>query len=460
MIGARAAIAFLLAVAPAAAQTPPPQPIVRATLAPAQVVVGQPATLVVEVLAPNYMTKPPIISSVQIANAITRAGSTININDRQGDTTFAGIRYEFLIFPQEAGIYSVPAQTVTVTFADDPPHTVQAQASAPAMTFEATIPDAASGLNPFVSATRLTLRQDIRQSSQALKIGDAVTRIVTIEADGAPAMLLPPTKLKPIEGAQIYPGEPELNDQLDQRSGVLTATRVDRATYILEASGALTLPTLEISWWDVKSQQIEHTRIDAQTFTVAAGSPASRISPKQGGLSGPRRLVLFVLEHWFAFLSAIVALALLAWAGPPILQELNNRLRQRRALYTQSELCAFRRLRRSAKRNDARSTYRELVVWALRIEPGASSGAIKALTRRVEDSTLAREITALEQQLFAPTSPPPNWSGAPLIKAVRSARSTMARKGRGTNSAHALPDGVNPERAIVEPSRLSRPVAR
>lgn len=61
-----AAIVLIFAVLPAMSQTTAPQPVVRSTLNPVQVVVGQPATLVVEVLAPNYMTKPPVMPDFQI----------------------------------------------------------------------------------------------------------------------------------------------------------------------------------------------------------------------------------------------------------------------------------------------------------------------------------------------------------------------------------------------------------
>lgn len=457
---ALAAIVLVIAAAPAAAQTAAPQPIVRATLTPAQVVVGQPATLVVEVLAPNYMTKPPVMPDFQIRNAITRAGSTLNMSDRQGDVSYAGIHYEFLIYPQEAGTYALSGQTITVTFADDPPKTRQIDVPVPAVNVEALIPDAASSLNPFVSASGLTLQQQIRPSSDPLKAGDAIVRTVTVKAEGAPAMLLPPTNFAPLAGAKIYRSEPQLTDQFDQHADVLSSTRTDSATYMLETAGTVNLPALEIAWWNVKDQKIERARAGSQSFTVAGGPPAGQGPSEHGGLSAARTIVLFIVEHWFAVLSAIAALAVLIWAGPSVLRDLDRRVRHRRQSYRQSEAFAFEELRRVARQGDARATYRALLLWLSRFEPAAPSGTIKALTAWARDPALSREIAALEHHLFATLRAPDTWSGDALIKAIQSARGKMKHHHPDTSRPHSLPGDINPQSAILPLRRSLRPVAR
>lgn len=50
-----------------AQQTLTPEPVVTASIDPARVVVGQRATLVVTVLAPNYMPAPPFFPIFRFA---------------------------------------------------------------------------------------------------------------------------------------------------------------------------------------------------------------------------------------------------------------------------------------------------------------------------------------------------------------------------------------------------------
>src|SRR5262245_35505548 len=104
------AIGLALAVltAPVAANAQPAsaaEPILRAGIDPPRVVVGQKTTLRIDVLAPNYMTAPPALPDFQIRNAVTRQLQSVNLTERHDGATFAGVRFEFAIYPQEAGSY-------------------------------------------------------------------------------------------------------------------------------------------------------------------------------------------------------------------------------------------------------------------------------------------------------------------------------------------------------------------
>src|SRR5262249_37377629 len=198
---------------------PSPEPIVTATVDPSRVVVGQKTTLLVTVLAPNYMPAPPVLPNFQVRNAVTRASGAVNQMDQRDGVTYAGVRYEFAVFPQEPGFYVISDQKISVTYAADPPQSRTVSLVLPRIAFEAFIPDPAQGINPFVAAGALTMTQAVKQSSQDLKVGDSLTRTVTVKADGTPAMLLPATELAKIDGLALYPAQPSLEDNLDRRSG-------------------------------------------------------------------------------------------------------------------------------------------------------------------------------------------------------------------------------------------------
>src|SRR5262249_44375895 len=170
--------------APAASAQPAaePQPILRATLDPPRVVVGQPAMLRIDVLVPNYMTAPPEFPELQLRNAATRELDTINMSEQHDGTTYAGVRGEFAIHPQEPGSYAIADQKVDVTYAAVPPASRTVTLALPRLAFDAYIPDAAQALDPFIAATSLALRQAVDRTAADLKIGDAVVRTLTIEA--------------------------------------------------------------------------------------------------------------------------------------------------------------------------------------------------------------------------------------------------------------------------------------
>ena len=71
------------------------------TIDPPRVVVGQPTTLRIDVLAPNYTTSPPELPGFQVRNAVTRQLQSVNLSEQRNGTSYAGVRFEFAIYPQE-----------------------------------------------------------------------------------------------------------------------------------------------------------------------------------------------------------------------------------------------------------------------------------------------------------------------------------------------------------------------
>ena len=446
----RPAIILLLATLTApltahAQQNAAPEPIVRTTIDPPRVVVGQHTTLRLDVLAPNYMTAPPELPNFQLRNAVTRPSSGVNINERQNGTEYAGVRFEFLIYPLEPGAYAVTGQKLTIKYAAEPPATREAVIALPRIEFAAFIPDAATALHPYLAANGLTAEQAVQRSSDALKTGDAVTRIVTVKAEGAPAMLLPPTSFATIDGLALYPSQPSLQDKTDSRTDVLTSTRVDSATYMVEKAGDYVLPAIDIDWWNATENKIARAHLDAIPMQVAAtpvvaGAPSTRQSGSRWNLND---LFDLLADHWLLALLAAVALAALAWLIPRAARRIAAFYRQRREAYLRSESFSFEELKHAARSHDAKRVYFALLEWLRRFEPVAPSHTVQAFTTAAGDPALDHEINAMQQQLFAPEGSATIWSAHQLIRRVGAARRRL-RPHRVRAAASGLPRQLNP----------------
>src|SRR5262249_23051284 len=155
---------------------------------------------------------------------------------------YAGVRFEFAIYPLEAGSYAVDDQKLTIKYAAEPPATREAVVSLARIEFQAFVPAAGTGLHPFLTASSLTAEQSIQRCGGQLRVGDAVTRVITIRAQGTPAMLLPPVAFPAIDGLSVYPAQPSLEDKTVGRSDALSSVRIDSATYMLERPGDYELP--------------------------------------------------------------------------------------------------------------------------------------------------------------------------------------------------------------------------
>ncbi|KRR19299.1 hypothetical protein CQ14_35330 [Bradyrhizobium lablabi] len=462
----RIAIALLL-LPPAAPgafaqQATAPEPILNVSVDPARVVVGQKVLLQVEVMAPNYMTSPPELPGFQVRNAVTRQLQNVNTNDERNGVSYAGVRFAFAIYPQEPGSYAIADQKLTVRYAAEPPATRETALTVPRIAFEAFIPDAASALRPFVAASRLSVEQTVQRSSEQLRSGDAVTRTVTIKAEGLPAMLLPPQYFTAIDGMALYPAQPSLQDHVDGRTDSMTSTRIDSATYMLQQPGSYVLPAIDIAWWNTDSGKVERIHLDEVPLMVAV-NPAE---PAAGGATGQGRrwsvsaFVDLVAEHWLVALLALIVLAAIAWFAPRVSRAVATDWRRRRAAYLQSEEFSFQQLRQAARGGDAKSMYFALLDWLGRFEPAAPDHTIHSLKAAARDAELDSELGLIEQELFAPRQSPDHWSPRRLLRRVKLARRNLRRQAIAVSARRQLPSEINPGGGVALPGRVRRLPAR
>ena len=307
------AFAAAMACSAWAQQTTAPEPVLNVIVDPPRVVVGQKTTLRIDVLAPNYTTSPPELPGFQVRNAVTRQLQSVNLSEQRDGTNYAGVRFEFAIYPQEPGVFAISDQKVKVKYAAEPPAVREELLSLPRVSFDAFIPDAAADLNPYLAANQLRIEQSVQRSSEQLKVGDSITRIVTIKAEETPAMLLPPVTFPDVDGLAVYPGQPALQDKTEGRTDALTATRTDSATYILQRPGDYVLPAIDVRWWNAGEERVETAHLDAVTMQVAA-NPA--VQPSGSGAPKARfdwaGIVDLIADHWlFALLATIVTAGLI-----------------------------------------------------------------------------------------------------------------------------------------------------
>ncbi|MGY4404021.1 BatD family protein [Bradyrhizobium sp. USDA 3315] len=439
------------------AQQSTPAPILRVTLDPSRVVVGQAATLRIEVLAPNYMTAPPELPDFQVRNAVTRQLRSANESEERDGLTYAGVRFEYAIHAQEPGSYAISGQAITIKYAAEPPATREATLALPRIAFEAFIPDAASDLQPFLAARNLSIAQTVSRSSDQLKAGDAVTRTVTIKAEGIPAMLLPPVRLAPLDGLKLYPAQPSLQDKTEGRPEVLTSARVDSAVYMLEKAGEYVLPPVDLRWWNIDAQRIDIAHVDAVTLHVevnpaAGASPVD--TPRVGGSCGA--LLDVIVDHWQATALVLLALAGLGWLMPLMVRAIVARHRRHRAAYLRSETFAFGVLLRAARKGDARAVYFALLDWLQRFEPVAPQHTVEAFKAAAHDAALNDEIGAVERALFSPSPGAAGWSPGQLLRRVGGARRRIRRETARAASYRATGQ-LNPVENRASLNRQRRP---
>ncbi|MEV8465633.1 hypothetical protein AB0T83_02410 [Fluviibacterium sp. DFM31] len=340
-----------------AAATAPPaeavQPQVTAELTPDTAVVGQPLVLRIKVLVPTWLPDPPAFPALDVPNVIVRLpeGASGPISDSVGGETWSGVSRAYRLYPMVPGDVSLPAQTITVTYADpDTSAPVTFEASLDPVRFTATVPEDAAGLDPLILASGLTLEQTIDGADGPLGEGDAASRSVTAKISGTSALfipsLIPPVKS---EAVRAYPKDPAIAETSDR--GVLSGSRTETVSYVAQYGGSVELPPISINWFNTETGSMETAQLEGVTLDVDAPGPpvAARFTPRQIAL-----LIGGVI------LLLLVAQGLRLYALPPL-----RRLRDRRkTAWEASEGYAARGVRQAIGRKDLSATHCALAIWS------------------------------------------------------------------------------------------------
>lgn len=124
----------------------------------------------------------------------------------------------------------------------------------------------------WLPARNIRLSQSWSHDLQQLRLGQPLTRTITIEASGLTAAQLPPLNTSETSSIKSYPGEPQLSDRFQNNKVI--ATRTEKIVYIPSASGDITLPAINISWWNTKTNRAETATLPAQQMHIIPGPTA------------------------------------------------------------------------------------------------------------------------------------------------------------------------------------------
>ncbi|NAZ92758.1 BatD family protein [Vibrio toranzoniae] len=237
-------------------------------ITPAKVSVNEQVILTIEVATPRWLTGGTRIGSIEIPNVIAKQRNQLatNYTERVGGTTWSRQRWEVTLYPMTSGEFVIPTVPVRIQVSAPDGSNVGGTLYTQPIKFEASLP---SGLlsdeSPWFSATDVDVEQQWQRSSEDLKVGDAVTRTVTIKAKDSLSVLLPDVLSN--ESTQQYQAYPQPNRLDDtQERGDYRSSRVEETVYVIQQGGEFTLPDFSFQWWDSKNQRLESVVIKGEVF--------------------------------------------------------------------------------------------------------------------------------------------------------------------------------------------------
>lgn len=283
--------------------------------------------------------------------------------------------------------------------------------------------------SPWLPAQNLTLVENWSSNPNQLRVGDSITRTITIKAQGVMAAQLPPTQFATLDGAKLYPDKGQTNNQ-EQADGIV-ATRIDSTAIIPTRAGQLSLPAIEVSWWDTKADQLRTAKIPASTLTVQAAPKDSSQQASQAfdhstnPLQQPAASTEVVYRNnpfwlWVSLVLSILWLVTLAafWRLRRQLQQPMQPQPNSQIMVNRQEKACFKALTQACRSQDLQRTRQAMIDWAQSYWPNERINSLNDIREHVGDGAINTCLQQLDNAIYG-NRQDQSWNGQSLLSAVQ-----------------------------------------
>ena len=288
----------------------------------------------------------------------------------------------------------------------------------------------------WLPAKNLELSQQWSSPPSDFRVGEPLTRTITLRAEGLTAAQLPPLPVEENpQGYRLYPDQPEQNNRTNA-DGV-TGSRTETMAVVPDRAGEITLPAIKVSWWDTNVDELRTAELPAQIIHVAAngsaagqaGQPVDNSSAqiertgKIASEEAPSEVVekqdtIFwqVTTVIFAFLWLLFAW--LWWRA----RQLKSESRPDKSLENGDPTAAqekrsFRALNKAVQHQDLANLRLALLRWGACRWPDRQPRSLQDLASRLDDSEITGQLAVLDAALYGKTDSEP--AAAELVENIR-----------------------------------------
>ncbi|MGO4909484.1 BatD family protein [Pseudorhodobacter sp. W20_MBD10_FR17] len=271
----------------------------------------------------------------------------------------------------------------------------------------------------FLPAKNVQITAEWDPKSPHFRVGEAVTRHVRIQALGAAQVQLPDLAVPQVTGAKIYL-EGSNAGSVDTPEGT-AAVRDFTYSVVPLSGGEITLPEVQVSWFDTGAETQRTATLPAEVLTVEGGAPVPasvsmqtatpKVAPAEGGAvvklpTAPNDAIWWIGAIFAAVAAAGVATVSRRKRGAPLRPDVQS---QRKA--------ALAQVARACADGDAKAAYGAGLAWLRMSAAGLAISQSEVMQGLPE---LGKSWAALEAQVFAGDDAAP-WDAKTFAQDVRAA---------------------------------------
>jgi hypothetical protein len=363
------------------------------------------------------------ITELDIENAYVETLGQNSFQRTIGGRPWLVHEIRYAIFPESSGTLTIPVQTFSGrvaagrrTLFDTRPSGRLIRRRSDEITVDV-LPRPDSFPNTtWLPAADLAIEEQWSAPVDQLKIGDSVTRTITLTAKGLQGAQLPPIEGNSIDGLRAYPDQPVINN-VSGDAGV-TGIRIDSLALVAVKDGEYTIPELEIPWWDTETDSLRIARLPARSLRVLPNPGASPTAPPlDSNKLQPTSIVTPAASSRADVWPWVAGICALGWIGTSLLWwRRGGRPAANTREAPHKPVTDTRALLAACKNNDPQRAQSELRAWLL---ASGHRGPVSDWVRQQGSEALSQAVDTLEQCLYQSSDKAGDWNGEALAAALR-----------------------------------------
>lgn len=273
----------------------------------------------------------------------------------------------------------------------------------------------------------VTLTEEWQPAQSELKVGEPITRIITLSAVDVTSSQLPDLNQQLPAQLRFYQEQPQAKGA--ERSGRQVAQKIFTTAIIANEAGDLILPEIRLPWWNSQTNRQDVAVLPARAFKVEASSASTVSDLLPAATLAPAPAIN--PWHW----NYTSSLLLVGWLlSLLVLAYIKRPQRQLKVAAEEAARRPFadKLLKQACTAADPKLAATQLLLWGQSqfLSPVRS---LEQLGKLVADPLLATELNNLAKHLYSEHAA--SWQGAALYQAWRNWRPTQTK----TNNATLAP---------------------
>jgi len=271
-------------------------------------------------------------------------------------------------------------------------------------------------------ADNVSIDSDWSGDISSLKVGEPITRTITVSAIGQQASAIPPLRLESLsDGLKSYKDQPRLDTGKSSQGFV--ATRIESEAIVANKAGQFEVPAVTIDWWNTKTKQWQTSTLEKQTLVVSGIAIAASDQSISAGVVNPVAISNTNDDTqpnrlWQLLSGVLLTIVLIQFyflMRRPAAKS-NTVVDENKST---SEREAWATLQASIKSDNSRAIRHSIITWGRAVLDVDHQVSLQSIAKLDKSNALSELFNALDQHLYQGKNKPDSLEIDKALKELR-----------------------------------------